>query len=427
MAPETYRSEEIEHHRADYTSSRQQKQHRHNRKSHDIHTSDDDYQHKANKKSLHKHHHHNGITHISANSPDAKALISRDEEWTTSKRIVNHKTRQVETRVQRQLVMEDGKVIADSGPQVITRIKEDNHTEEKENDKKPPPLKVPDGYVPVEGPHGRVLGEKKEIQRVSREVREENMQYHDERIKELTGHDVHRRALTAPNELITITDKKHDDYYYRQHGGRHGGRGDNSEDDDNSALETYQNNNGKPSKLFSRPPRGKMIHYSAKSKKLQDSDEIHEISKLAIDGSVTKEVKRTKHHEEFSDDEQPEDDQTGEQLRNMPAATKTTQRHFEYLNDFSSSDSDSSQSDASDNERKQRASRHHQKSSSGRYSNQETKQMTGTTVSTSHEGHVKHHKTRKEKAFPRYTIEPLIDHSTQPMNESDSYRRDAST
>lgn len=403
-------------------------------------------------------------------------MISRDEEWTTSKRIVNHKTRQVETRVQRQLVMEDGKVIADSGPQVITRIKENNHTEESENDKKPPRMSGPDGYLSIEGPAGRVLGEKKEIQRVSREVREENMQYHDERIKELTGHDVHRRALTAPNELITITDKKHDDYYYRRHhggrqrsratgssrsgsGSRSGSRSDMGSDNDNDNVVARRDNKN-PSQLFSRPPRGKMVHYLAKSKKLQDSDEVHEISKLAIDGSVTKEVKRTRHHEEFSDDEHP-DDGAADQVSSLPTASKQTRRHFEYLNDYTSSD-DSGPSDRDDTGRKHQhqnqnhihihrqhqhkqqhgsssnnnnkspvpyesgRSRHsgHYDASSSISSNKQRHQQSSsaTTTSTSHEGHVKHYKTRKEKAFPRYTIEPLVDHSAAPI---DNYRGDS--
>lgn len=42
-------------------------------------------------------------------------------------------TVQTETRVQRQLVLENGKVIADTGPQITTRTTEDNKVEESED------------------------------------------------------------------------------------------------------------------------------------------------------------------------------------------------------------------------------------------------------------------------------------------------------
>lgn len=125
---------------------------------------------------------------------------SNTEEWTTSRKIVNHKTRQVETRVKRKIVMEDGKVIADSGPQITSRTREDNKTEEFDNsnkkalpygtkDKAPGPgfLKVPDGTT--------VVSEKIENHTTMREAKEENMQFHDESFQELTGYDVHQKAL----------------------------------------------------------------------------------------------------------------------------------------------------------------------------------------------------------------------------------------
>lgn len=122
-----------------------------------------------------------------------------NEEWTTSRKIVNHKTRQVETRVKRKIVMEDGKVIADSGPQIISRTRENNRTEESDNsnkkalpkgaDKPPGPgfIKVPDGTT--------VVSEKIENHTTMREAKEENMQFHDESFEELTGYDVHQKAL----------------------------------------------------------------------------------------------------------------------------------------------------------------------------------------------------------------------------------------
>lgn len=279
------------------------------------------------------------------------------EEWTTSKKKINHKTRQVETRVSRQLLVEDGKVIADSGPQVTTRIKEDNKVEEVEKEKAPKNKGRFDAIenAPEGESSGRVLGEKKEIVRKTREVREENMQYHDERYKELTGKDVHRRAIQAPHELITITDHK---------------------------------SNSKP--------RGKMVHYSNKGKKYQDTDEVLEVAKLAIDGSVTKEVKRTKHHEEFSEDELPDEKGEAEELRRKPIIQKSSRRHADLVNDFNDTSTPDCTSDEEDkvSRGRPRESRYNQKQ------HYETK---------SHKEH---------QAFPRYEIDPLL----KSLKDEQEYR-----
>lgn len=298
----------------------------------------------------------------SSSDNDDDTKHSKFDEWTESKRKVNHKTRQVETRVQRQLVMEDGKVIADSGPQVVTRIKEDNKVEESE--KKRTPTKkngksaksVCVSTISEDG--GKVLGEKKEIQRVCREVREENMQYHDENLKELSGHDVHQKALKAPNELITITNKS-----------------DTSGSDDNDNNKSTSRN---------KQPRGKMVHYSAKGKKYQDTDEILEVSKLAIDGSVTTEVKRTRHHEEFSDDEKPDDDGEAEALREKPTVTRSSRRHFDYVNDFNDTNVPSGVNSSDDENEQQKV-------------NKAKKGKKKSPI-----------RSNGKEAFPRYSSNPLL-------------------
>ena len=47
----------------------------------------------------------------------------------TTKRTINHRTKQIETRIQRQIVIEDGKVVSDTGPLVTTKTLEDNKEE----------------------------------------------------------------------------------------------------------------------------------------------------------------------------------------------------------------------------------------------------------------------------------------------------------
>uniref|UniRef100_L7M1D7 Putative chascon n=1 Tax=Rhipicephalus pulchellus TaxID=72859 RepID=L7M1D7_RHIPC len=213
---------------------------------------------------------------------------TKREEWTTSKKVVNHKTRQTETRVQRQLVLEDGKVIADTGPQITTRTTEDNKVEESEDTqhKKTGDEDVPDGYVPVPGSE-RVVCEKTESHQVTKETKEENMKMHDENFKELRGpEEIHRLAVMVPDEspLVGI-----------------------------------------------RPDRfpGKLTHYSSRSRKVTDKDEVKEISEER-NGEVTKQTTRTHHHEEKDDDEVPEDEAEG---RDLPAVERETKRNFEYLHD----------------------------------------------------------------------------------------------
>ncbi|XP_054166365.1 uncharacterized protein LOC128963865 [Oppia nitens] len=219
---------------------------------------------------------------------------AKQEEWTTSRKVVNHKTRQVETRVQRQIIMEDGKVIADSGPQVTTKTKEDQKQEESEHsnhkntgDTDTPPAP---GYKAVPGGN-QVVSEKTETHNSSREAKEENIQYHDESYKELSGYDIHRKALQAPNELIQL----------------------DSDDSPNRS-------------------KGKLVHYSSKSNKINDCEEVKETSRVGRDGNVVTETTRTHHHEEFNDDEVPEEGQ--EQLKALPAATTETTRNIEHLKDY---------------------------------------------------------------------------------------------
>lgn len=52
------------------------------------------------------------------------------EEWVSKKKTEVTNTKQIETRVKRQVVLEDGKVVEDSGPLVTTNTTEDTETQE---------------------------------------------------------------------------------------------------------------------------------------------------------------------------------------------------------------------------------------------------------------------------------------------------------
>lgn len=53
-------------------------------------------------------------------------------EQTRKVKVINRRIKQVETRIQREVVLEDGKVIQDSGPKVTTKTIEDYDTQEIE-------------------------------------------------------------------------------------------------------------------------------------------------------------------------------------------------------------------------------------------------------------------------------------------------------
>lgn len=114
----------------------------------------------------------------------------------------------------------------------------------------------------------------------------------------------------APNELVAIKD--------------------DSSDDDQVA-------DGRDRPLFSRPPRGKMVHYSAKSKRVSDAEEIKEVSKLDRQGHLATETTRTCHHEEEDNDEVPEEEQnlrvlsTADRPLALPAASGGTETHHRVI------------------------------------------------------------------------------------------------
>lgn len=156
-------------------------------------------------------------------------------------------------------------MIADSGPQVTTKTTEDQKSDESEDTKhrRLGDSEVPEKYRKEIG--NQVVSEKTVTRNVMREAKEENFQYHDESLRELEGKDVHRRAVEAPNELIKIENE------------------------------------------LPQVPRGKLVHFSAKGRKFNDRDEIQEISRLDKDGLLSTETTQTNHHEEYEDDEVPDE------------------------------------------------------------------------------------------------------------------------
>ncbi|CAG9561943.1 unnamed protein product [Danaus chrysippus] len=60
--------------------------------------------------------------------PGETIATTKEEEWVTRKTSEVTTTRQIATRVKRELVLEDGRILSDSGPKISTSVNEDTHT-----------------------------------------------------------------------------------------------------------------------------------------------------------------------------------------------------------------------------------------------------------------------------------------------------------
>lgn len=211
---------------------------------------------------------------------------------------MNNKTRQIETRVQRQLLMEDNKVIADSGPKVRTRTRELNERNDSEDEdsqnvnvKKETyedrelfeKLKNSDEYIQL--PHqDQVFSERVHRSNKIRECKQEDYRFHDEHLKDLDALDIHRTATMNPQELLRTHAKEQDSF-----------------SDDEQGKEV------KDGKFkLSKRNRGKLTHYSAKGYKIIDNDEQREVAEYDENGQLVKKRYRTHNHELINDDEVPE-------------------------------------------------------------------------------------------------------------------------
>ena len=210
--------------------------------------------------------------------------------------VTNNKKKKVETRIQRQVLLEDGKIIADSGPQVVSRIFEDSKTENEEKTRGgsiPHQITHPDhpspDHHPISSspsspaPGHRALSPKQQqqqliplesepviretstISRTEKSASREVFHYSDQEIKELTEASDYAKAQKDPNELL--------------------------EPMDNVILNAI---------------KGKLKFYSNKSKKLIQKDKITEKARLDQNGHVRIQTIQSREEEHFSDEEVPE-------------------------------------------------------------------------------------------------------------------------
>lgn len=221
--------------------------------------------------------------------PEHLQTTNKEEEWVTKKKTELTTTKQIETRVKRHVVLEDGKVVDDSGPIVTTNTTEDTekqehqHTEHRTHGDDPP--SADEGWVAVPGPGGMV-----------REVKEKKVRSREEKEERQETEDIHHLGdITDEGYLAAVRDDR----------------------DVRRALlsgkEVVRNEEGQ---LVVVDPRGagpRLVHQSSKGRKVVDTENTHEVSEVQPDGRVVTEKRRTTEHEEVDEKEDPDDGELEEE------------------------------------------------------------------------------------------------------------------
>ncbi|KAG5889314.1 hypothetical protein JTB14_019095 [Gonioctena quinquepunctata] len=236
------------------------------------------------------------VKHYEAAPPSGLELVeegetfatTKEEEWVSKKKTEVTNTKQIETRVKRQVVLEDGKIVEDSGPVVTTNTSEDTETQEHHqtelrklgDDDVDGPKALEGGadntiaersnWVAVPNPEG-IVREVKERKIISREETEE--------IKE-TEDVQHLGDITDEKFLTAVRSGEKD-------------------------IRRVLRSNETGHQIVSTGP--KLINESRKSNKVTDTEDTRELSSVRPDGKIVTETQRTTEHEEVKDDELPPD------------------------------------------------------------------------------------------------------------------------
>ncbi|KAK6625217.1 hypothetical protein RUM43_005508 [Polyplax serrata] len=257
--------------------------------------------------------------------PADAIATTKEEEWVTKKKVELTTTRQIETRVKRQVVLEDGKVVEDSGPMVTTNTTEDTEKQEHSQTEVKPDAHIlylrlfrylqmsrmgstiyltpqvavstreqhrtlgddsgSEKWVPITTPAGHL----KEIQEKTVKTREET----EERTE--TENVQHLGDISDEGYMTAVKSGSSD---VRQ------------------ALELSTRKD-----LVEVAPR--IVHQSTKTRKFIDTEDKLERNKIEPDGKVVSETKTTRLHEEHTDMDLPDDD---ENRSNSPEFYDTTKK-----------------------------------------------------------------------------------------------------
>ncbi|XP_063974929.1 serine/arginine repetitive matrix protein 2 isoform X1 [Diachasmimorpha longicaudata] len=211
---------------------------------------------------------HSGLLY----DPKSKVATVKEEEWETRKKKEITTTRQIETRVKRQVVLEDGEVVKDSGPLVTTNTTEDveqqEHTTQERKTNGDEPKKL-DWEAPTTAAGPVVQKELNETIVRSREETEELLETEDRR------------------QFGDITDEAYQQAVRNNRG------------DLRLAL-------AESSRQVAVNTGPRIVQHKTKSNKVIDTEKTLERKEFKPDGAIVTETKKSVEHEEIGDVEAPE-------------------------------------------------------------------------------------------------------------------------
>ncbi|XP_050439408.1 uncharacterized protein LOC126844933 isoform X2 [Adelges cooleyi] len=211
--------------------------------------------------------------------PDNLIATTKEEEWVTKKKVELTTKKQIETRVKRQVVLEDGKVVEDSGPIVTTNTTEDTEKQEHQQTE----------HRQI-GDEGDGDGSTKEVV-----VRASSLEGNPSLLKEVREKKIKSRE--EKEELVETEDVVHlgniSDKAYQE--------AVQSKKDIRQALEE---SNHKLVHVNSTGPR--VTHQSSKNKKVTDTEDTRHTREVQKDGKIVTETSKTTEHEEVNGVDEPD-------------------------------------------------------------------------------------------------------------------------
>ncbi|KAI9561408.1 hypothetical protein GHT06_012365 [Daphnia sinensis] len=244
--------------------------------------------------------------------------IEKQEEWIKKRKVEQVTTKQIETRVKRQVVVnEDGQVLDDSGPQVTTRTTEDTETKREEHTEKTGGDE--DGTVATLPPEGWVAIPGAVIVREKHEKKSNTRDEIDERLE---TEEVHHLGHLTNQELEEALEKQRETgqaLTWRRRQSSVSGGSSGSESGERQLVAPYST--GK-----------RIVHQSRKHKRIIDQENTEERSEEK-DGRITTETKRHEHHEEIDDNEEPEDERPASDTSSIHEVVKESRNNYTTLQD----------------------------------------------------------------------------------------------
>jgi len=217
---------------------------------------------------------HNAVVPVS--SGDIVEQNSEDE-WVTRRRVEVTTTKNIETRVQRQLLLEDGKVVEDSGPIISTDTTVDTTEQKDENTEHRKPdgevQRVPDGYQAIPG--SAVVSE---------------------RFTNVTNTHEERDNVREEEEVHQLGDYSNEEVSRAVRDGN-----------DARSLIRQRESSGRSGQLVPAGGQRRLVHQSGNTWRTVDTDDTHEKTHRDEHGELITETARTKQQEQFNEMLVPDD------------------------------------------------------------------------------------------------------------------------